>query len=211
MHCNDSTYHPRFGTWSTLRTFVYVSLLLNMQWQHPLRSLTPLLRRMFCDIRWRIGFRSNVRLHWGFLQPWETVACQDPLIKPGNFQFSTLCSLCKGSNFGSYKITWWPHYSTAFTAFGATSWSFQREVEDWNSVRIAVFHRMVLRSRTSERVMVMLLVSLALAEGAPSLDRDLLANQVCQFQVTCLGQSHMCMGYTYYMCDNVHIMWPPGG
>ena len=54
--------------------------------------------------------------------------------------------------------------------------------------------------------MVMLLVSLALAEGAPSLDRGLLANQVCQFQVTCLGQSHMCMGYTYYMCDNVHIM-----
>ena len=71
-------------------------------------------------------------------------------------------------------------------------------------MRIAVLHRMVLRSRTSERVMVMLLVSLALAEGAPSLDRDLLANQVCQFQVTCLGQSHMCMGYTYYMCCNVH-------
>ena len=47
--------------------------------------------------------------------------------------------------------------------------------------------------------MVMLLVSLELAEGAPSLDRGLLANQVCQFQVTYLGQSHMSMGYTYYV------------
>ena len=36
-------------------------------------------------------------------------------------------------------------------------------------MRIAVLPRMVLRSRTSERVMVMLLVSLALAEGSPCL------------------------------------------
>ena len=53
---------------------------------------------------------------------------------------------------------------------------------------IAVLARMVLRSSSSARckkqVVVVLLVSLGVVEGAPAVDRDLLTNQVCQFQVT---------------------------
>ena len=57
-----------------------------------------------------------------------------------------------------------------------------------DSVCIAVLVRMVLRSSASARskkeVVVVLLVSLGVVEGAPAVDRDLLTNQVCQFQVT---------------------------
>ena len=53
---------------------------------------------------------------------------------------------------------------------------------------IAVLDRMVLRSSPSARckkeAVVVLLVSLGVVEGAPAVDRDLLTNQVCQFQVT---------------------------
>ena len=53
---------------------------------------------------------------------------------------------------------------------------------------IRVLARMVLRiSSCDDRMrkeVVVLLVSLVVAEAAPALERDTLTNQVCQFQVT---------------------------
>ena len=51
---------------------------------------------------------------------------------------------------------------------------------------------MVLRSSSSNRrskEVLVLLVSLVVVEGAPAVDRDLLTNQVCQFQVTGLARA----------------------
>ena len=74
----------------------------------------------------------------------------------------------------------------------ACAQAFQKEEGEWNSVCIAVLVRMVLRSRSSNsrnKEVVVLLVTLVVAEGAPAFDRDLLNNQVCQFQVSKSGQS----------------------
>ena len=52
---------------------------------------------------------------------------------------------------------------------------------------ITVLVRMVLRNRSSDsrsKEVVVLMVMLVVAEGAPAFDRDLLTNQVCQFQVS---------------------------
>ena len=106
-------------------------------------------------------------------------------ISASNFQFSTLCSLlCKGSNFASSEKSSTGPF--AFTSCGATSTSFR----EWNSVWIAVLAGMVLGSSSSNRrskEVLVLLVSLVVVEGAPAVDRDLLTNQVCQFQVTGLA------------------------
>ena len=105
--------------------------------------------------------------------------------RPDLFQFSTLCSLlCKGSNFASSEKTiGWPLCFHCLPVLQPA-----QAFREWNSVCIAVLVRMDFRSSSSPRckkgVVVVLLVSLGVVNGAPALDRDLLTNQVCQFQVT---------------------------
>ena len=68
---------------------------------------------------------------------------------------------------------------------------------------IAVLVRMVLRNRSFDsrsKEVVVLMVMIVVAEGAPAFDRDLLTNQVCQFQVSNLVRA-LCAGIVIKICN----------
>ena len=155
------------------------------------------LQRMGCFVTLvdRFDSLANVR-RWGFLQPWETVACPTQTsqtiwaLATSSFQRSaasakaqTLLLLKKPLAGPIAQLL-----SLPLARALACAQAFQIEEGDWNSVCIDLLARMVSRSSSSDssrsKEVVVLLISFVVAEGSPAFHRDLLTNQVCQFQVS---------------------------
>jgi len=81
-------------------------------------------------------------------------------------------------------------------------------------VCIEVLARMVSRSSSSDirsKEVLVMLVSLVLAEGSPAFNRDLLTNQVCQFQVDKDGGYHQVMCRRAEICGQLALVPPSPG